>query len=214
MPNKKLYTPTKTTPVTSDENLEDLALEDANLDDIGDEGFEEDPALIEDIVTMVGEEEYEGLESEDTNWEEDLAAEDLVDTQHGQGHTYNPEEAWEQGLTYTPPDDPPVLPSADLQGAEIAAGFAPSMLESNPDEEVLPARVDNNDLDLEEDIYLTLRNTSETAHVADNIEIEVNDGVVRLTGTVPGDEDIALVYEIVNAMDGIADIEMSLEVEE
>ena len=213
MPNKKSYTPTKTIPATSDENLEDLTLDEADLDDIGDEGFEEDPTLI-DNTAMVDEEEYDGLESEDTNWEEDLAAEDLVDTQHGQGHTYNPEEAWEQGLTYTPPDDPPVLPSADLQGAEIAAGFAPSMIESNPDVEDLPVTVDNNDLDLEEDIYLILHNTSETAHLADNIKIEVNDGVVRLTGTVPGDEDIALVYEIVNAMEGIVDIEMSLEVEE
>ena len=212
MPNKKSYTPTKTPPVTSDENLEDLALEDTKLDDIGDEGFEEDPTLI-DNTAMVDKEEYEGLESEDTDWESDLATETLVDTQHGQGHTYNPEEAWEQGLTYTPPDDPPVLPSADLQGVEIAAGFAPSMLESNPDVEDLPVTVDNNDLDLEDNIYLTLRNTSETAHLT-NIEIEVNDGVVRLTGTVPGDEDIALVYEIVNAIDGIVDFEMSLEVEE
>ena len=212
MPNKKSYTPTKTRPATSDdEDLEDLDLEDADLDEVGDEGFEGDSTLI-DNTAMVDEDEYEGLESEDTDWEEDLATGTLVDTQHGQGHTYNPEEAWEQGLTYTPPDDPPILPSTDPQGVEIAAGFAPSMIESNPDEEELPTEVDNNDLDLEDNIYLILRNTSETTDLADQINISVVDGIVTLEGTVPSDADIALVDEIVSKVAGVVDIENLLEV--
>ncbi|HXV97055.1 MAG TPA: BON domain-containing protein [Anaerolineae bacterium] len=212
MPNKKSYKPTKTTPAASNKNLKQLALEEEDFEDMGDEGFEEDPTLIDNTAT-VDEEDYEGLESEDTNWEEDLASETLVDTRHGQGHTYNPEEAWEQGLTYTPPDDPPVLPSKkDPQGAEIAAGFAPSMVESNPDDEILPAHVDNNDDDLTEDVYVMLRNTSETSDVADEINISVLDGVVTLEGTVQSYADIALVYEIVSNMDGVVEVENLLEV--
>jgi hypothetical protein len=212
MPNKRSYTPTKTTPQKSDKNLEDLALEDADLDEAGDEGFEEDPSLV-DNTAMVDEDEYEGLESEDTDWEEDLAVGTLVDTQHSEGHTYNPEEAWEQGLTYTPPDDPPILPSKkDPQGAEFAAGFAPSMIESNPDDEILPPHVDNNDDDLAEDVYVMLRNTSETSDLADGITISVVDGVVTLEGTVQSYADIALVYEIVSSMDGVVEVENLLEV--
>lgn len=44
----------------------------------------------------------------------DLATEQLFDTQHSDGHTYNPQLASQQGLTYTPPHDPAVLPSNNL----------------------------------------------------------------------------------------------------
>ena len=49
----------------------------------------------------------------------------------------------------------------------VATGFAPSMEEANPDVRVLPDRVDNQDLDLEDDIRTVLRNNSETGHLAD-----------------------------------------------
>jgi hypothetical protein len=212
MPNKKSYKPTKITPAAPDKNLKELAAEEEELEDIGAEGFEEDAALV-DNTAMVDQENYEGLIDEDTDWEEDLATEALVDTQHGQGHTYNPTEAWDQGLTYTPPDDPPVLPGDNPQGVEIAAGFAPSMAQSNPDEEELPPGVDNNDDDLAEDIYVTLRNTSETSTLADDIIIAVEDGLVTLTGTVETEADIALVYEVVSAVEGVVDIEIDLQTE-
>ncbi len=202
MPKKRSYTPVRT---KSSERRAKTPKEAAR------EGFEEDPRLV-DNTAMVDQEKYEDLEDEDTDWEQDLATDTLVDTQHGQGHTYNPEEAWEQGLTYTPPDDPPVLPSDDPQGAEIAAGFAPSMAETHPDEEDLPAHVDNNDADLEEDVYVMLRNTSETTDLADEINISVLDGVVTLEGTVQNDTDIALLYEIVSNMEGVVDVENLLEV--
>jgi hypothetical protein len=212
MPNKKSYKPTKTTPAAPDKNLKELAADEEELEDVGAEGFEEDAALV-DNTAMVDQENYEGLIDEDTDWEEDLATGALIDTQHGQGHTYNPTEAWDQGLTYTPPDDPPVLPGDNPQGVEIAAGFAPSMAQSNPDEEELPPGVDNNDDDLAEDIYVTLRNTSETSTLADAIIIAVEDGLVTLTGTVETEADIALVYEVVSAVEGVVDIEIDLQTE-
>jgi BON domain len=212
MPNKKSYKPTKTTPAVPDKNFKELAAEEQELEDIGAEGFEEDATLV-DNTAMVDRENYEGLTGEDTDWEEDLANGTLVDTQHGQGHTYNPTEAWDQGLTYTPPDDPPVLPGDNLQGVEIAAGFAPSMAQSNPDDEELPANVDNNDDDLAENIYVTLRNTSETSTLADDLIIAVEDGVVTLTGTVQTEADIALVYEIVSAVEGVVELEIDLQTE-
>jgi hypothetical protein len=141
----------------------------------------------------------------------DLAMEDIVDTQHGDGHTYNPHLAQDQGLVYTPPDDPPVLPSGDGQGARVAAGFSQSMEESNPDVVDLPARVDNNDLDLEEDIYVALQNNSETSHLAD-LHVRVRNGIAYIRGLVESEDDIARVADVVAYLDGVRDVITELEV--
>lgn len=184
------------------------------------EEFEDDDNLIEleedlsfENITILDDEDDLSDDVEDVeDWEDDLSDGTLIDTQHTDGHTYDPEEAWEQGLVYTPPDDPPVAPSGSDQGIEVTTGFAPSMAQSNPDLNQLPDRVDNNDLDLEEDVYVTLRNTSETVDLADRITITVEDGVVTLEGTVLNDADIALVDEVVANVPGVAGVENLLEV--
>jgi osmotically-inducible protein OsmY len=110
--------------------------------------------------------------------------------------------------------DPPVLPSEDdPQGVEVAAGFALSMEDSNPDVEDLPARVDNNDLDLLDDVYLVLRDNSETGHLT-HIKVQVNRGVVNLLGTVATEDDIWRVHEVVKSLDGVVAITNNLQVEE
>jgi hypothetical protein len=186
------------------------------------EEFEDDDNLIEleedlsfENITILDDEDEDELSDdvEDVeDWEDDLSDGTLIDTQHTDGHTYDPEEAWEQGLVYTPPDDPPVAPSDSDQGIEVTTGFAPSMAQSNPDLNQLPDNVDNNDLDLEEDVYITLRNTSETVDLADRITITVEDGVVTLEGTVLNDADIALVDEVVTNVPGVVEVENLLEV--
>jgi hypothetical protein len=155
---------------------------------------------------LVGEYSLERIEADDVDIEEDLAPEQVFDTQHGEGHTYNPQHAADQGLTYTPPTDPPVVSSRDdPQGAEIAAGFAPSMEEAGPDVRDLPSQVDNNDLDLQEDIYQILRYNSETAHLKD-IEVQVVRGVVTLWGTVLDENDIGILYDIVHDLEGVVEV--------
>ncbi len=163
-------------------------------------------------VPKASEERQYRIEADDVDIEEELAVDELIDTQHGEGRTHNPQQASEQGLTYTPPTDPPVVPSEDdLQGAEIAAGFAPSMEDTDPDAEVLPPREDNNDLDVRADIYQALRNNSETAHLTD-IKIQVDQGVVSLLGTVSSQDDIPLVYVIVSELDGVVEVRNHLTV--
>lgn len=164
---------------------------------VTDESFEEAAVLIDE---------------DDAEMERDLATEEYFDTQHGDGHTYNPQQASEQGLTYTPPSDPPVLPSEDLQNAEIATGYSQSMEASSPDEESLPSRVDNNDLELQNDVYEALRNNSETAHLT-NVAVRADDGIVTLLGTVPSDDDIALVTDIITDLDGVIEVRNRLSVE-
>lgn len=159
-------------------------------------------------VRMYSLEELDEL-TDEVRREEDLKA---IDTAHTDGSTTNPHQAQEQGLVYDPPSDPPVIPSDDLQGAEIATGFASSMEEANADVRDLPPRVDNQDLDLEEDIRVALRNNSETTHLSD-VDVTVRNGVAYLRGTVFSDDDIAIVHYIVRDLEGVRDVRNELEVD-
>jgi hypothetical protein len=160
---------------------------------------------------LISAEMTEKAEAEDTNVDHELENAEVFKTQNSDGHTYNPHLAMQQGLTYTPPTDPPVLGSDAPQGAKVAAGFAPSMEESNPDVEILPTRVDNNDLDLLENIYLALDNNSETGHLS-NVKVQVNQGIVNLLGTVESEDDLARVYEIVQDLTGVVEVQNNLQV--
>jgi hypothetical protein len=163
-------------------------------------------------VPLASEERLERIEADDVDVERELATEEFFDTQRSEGHTYNPQQAQDQGLTYTPPTDPPVIPSEDdPQGVEIAAGFAPSMEESSPHAEDLPRRIHSGDLDLQEDVYQALRYNSETAHL-DNIEAWVHNGVVSLLGTVPSEDDFGRVYDIVIDLEGVVEVRNHLQV--
>lgn len=159
----------------------------------------------------ISEEPLEKIEAEDVDVEEELAERHHYDTQRGEGHTHDPFLAQDQGLTYTPPTDPPTLPSEDApEGIEVATGFAPSMESSDPDVERLPPHVDDSDLDLVDDVYLMLRNNSETGHLT-NIKVQVHNGVVNLLGTVPSEDDIARVHAIVSEMDGVNAVQNNLQ---
>lgn len=135
---------------------------------------------------------------------------DIIDTAHTDGSTENVQMAIEQGLVYTPPMDPPVVPSDDYQNVEIAAGFA-SSIEDQPEIANLPESVDDNESDLEDDIRRALRYNSETAHLED-VRVYVRDGVAFLRGTVDDDDDLALVEDFITDLDVVDDIRNELVV--
>lgn len=164
-------------------------------------------------VEPVEEVSLEELHERTNKYQREFDAEDIIDTQHSDGSTTNPVEAEEQGLVYNPPSDPPVVPSDDLQGAEVGIGFASSMEASNPDVERLPDRVDNNDLDLEDDISTALRLNSETTNL-EHIRVRVQNGVALLQGTTRSESDISLVDEIVRDLEGVVDVDNQLRVSE
>lgn len=87
------------------------------------------------------------------------------------------------------------------------------MEESDPDVEVLPERVDNNDLDLEDNITTALRLNSETADF-DDVRVRVRDGVVYLQGTVSSEEYLAVMQGIIEDLDGVVDMVNRLHVVE
>ncbi|MCX6049061.1 MAG: BON domain-containing protein [Chloroflexi bacterium] len=163
------------------------------------------------IVEVSLEELYEeAIEADD-----DLDVEDLASTKYTDGSTNNPQEAWEQGLVYTPPDDPPVIMGDDPQRVEMAAGFAQSMEATDTDYDRASPRMNDNDLDLEDEIQDALRYSSETAQLdLSKLEVHVNNGVVYLYGFVETDDDIAVVDYLLRDVDGVVRVENFLEVED
>lgn len=182
---------------------------------------DDDDAIVPGIVPPEGHEfnrddnEATGInESDLQDYERDLAVEYRVKTKYGDGSTWNPSETVSetnnQGLVYTPPDDPPVIPSDDLEGAEVGIGFAPSLLETNPDELDLPEAVDNQDWDLVEDVERALRMSSYTSHL-DDLHIEVEDGVVTVRGTVPTMDDLGRAEQMISDLPGVRDVVSEVE---
>lgn len=154
------------------------------------------------------------LDADEDEAERDLARDDHYDTQHGDGHTYDVSVSLDQGLTYTPPTDPPIIPSAsDREGVDMGAGFGLSMEDSNPDVEVLPEEVDNNDLDLEEDVYEAIRFNSETQNLTD-VRVQTRNGIVALFGTVPDDQDMERLVDLVEELPGVVRVLNHVSVEE
>lgn len=129
---------------------------------------------------------------------------DMIDTADTDGSTQNVQIAMEQGLVYTPPTDPPVIPSDDPQGVEIAAGFA-SSIEDEVEVENLPDSVNNNDSDAEDDIRSALRYNSETSHL-DHIVVHVLDGIAYLRGTVLDEADSSLVEDFVTDLNVVDEV--------
>jgi hypothetical protein len=215
-----------------DEDLDDddldEALDDDDLDELFDDDDEDNLVFLEDEVIpeeMRLEESldlirFEHIEEKLEGQDEDLEAEldtdydNVYKTKHSDGHTNNIHVAWDQGLTYTPPDDPATIPSdKSTWGLELAAGFSSSVEEAGIETEDLPENVDNNDLDLLDDINIALHNNSETGHLT-NIKVQVEDGVVNLWGTVPTEDDIAIISEVIGDLEGVVEIIDNLEVED
>jgi len=134
---------------------------------------------------------------------------DLYNTANTDGSTEDVQQAMEQGLVYTPPTDPPVVPSDDLQGIEMAAGFA-SSIEDDYESRKLPGATGGEDSDVEIELRRALRFNSETMHL-DDIRVHVREGIAYLRGTVDDEEDIALVEDFIRDLDVVDDVQNELE---
>lgn len=149
------------------------------------------------------------LELQEELDESDDTLGDLYNTANTDGSTENVQLAMDQGLVYTPPTDPPVVPSDDLQGIEMAAGFA-SSIEDDYESSKLAGSTGGEDSDVERELRRALRFNSETMHL-DDVRVHVREGIAYLRGTVDDDEDIALVEDFIRDLDVVDDIENELE---
>jgi hypothetical protein len=135
----------------------------------------------------------------------------LTDLELRASETADPLVASDEGATYVPPIDPPVIPgqAGSLANAEIASGLGVSALDEPydewhhgsflPDDDKMSARVRE-----------ALRADSSTSAYADMIDIETRDGVVILRGEVDDlidndnllavASDVAGITEVVDAL--------------
>ncbi len=136
----------------------------------------------------------------------------LESTELRSGETDNPDVAAEEGLTWIPPTDPPVVGTEDDGDPRIAAGFG-ATAESEPFDadhhrEALPAEDE-----VTARVMEALLANAMTSSYADSLSVDSVGGVVRVSGVVADLEDETSVLEVVSGVDGVVDVRNELAVE-
>lgn len=128
------------------------------------------------------------------------------------GETGDANVAAEEGLTYVPPIDPPVVPAPDdPEGARVAAGFGTSALAEEYDADHASDALPASD-EMEALVRDALRADSATSRYADSLVIATRDDVVAVRGTVDEVDDTDTVAEVIGRVDGVAEVRDELEV--
>jgi hypothetical protein len=162
----------------------------------------------EDDLEPTDTELYEGeLGLGATDTIEDLAGAELRD-----GETDNPDVAAEEGLTWVPPIDPPVVPDLDdPQGVRVAAGFGTS----SDDEPFDPDHVGealSAEGEVEERIREALRADASTSMYADSLVIGTRGSLVAVRGLVDDIDDTDNIVDVISRVSGISEVIEELEV--
>jgi len=163
-----------------------------------------------DDVTMM--DVYEGdTDANQEHQEGDVESFDmLVERELRAGETGDVMEAIEEGKTYVPPIDPPVVPDRDNpESVQVAAGF--SVDADDPD---AAQGLDRDDTDrfIEGDDDMTtmvrraLRADSSTTHLADRLAIATINGAVILRGTVDDLDDTDNIVAVISELPGVQSI--------
>ena len=133
----------------------------------------------------------------------------LVERELRAGETDDVMEAIEEGMTYVPPIDPPVVPSSNLEGVDVAAGF--SLSADDPDGE---PGLDLNDADrffergddMTAMVRQALRADALTTHLADRLLIATVNGAVIVRGTVDDLEDTDNIVAVISDLPGVESV--------
>ena len=128
------------------------------------------------------------------------------------GETDNPDVAAEEGLTYIPPIDPPVVPSADRpEGIEIAAGFGTSALDE-PYDMSHPSDTISDEDEMSARVREALRADAATSRYADLVAIGTSGTVVALRGVVDDLDDSDNLAAVASRVSGVSEVVDELEV--
>ncbi|HEY5520787.1 MAG TPA: BON domain-containing protein [Candidatus Limnocylindrales bacterium] len=139
--------------------------------------------------------EYEGYPIPNPAGDEAPRLEELTDRELCEGETDDPAIAAEEGLTWVPPMDPPVVADEDdPEGAEVGAGFG--------------VKAD----DVEERVREALRADAATTQYADALAIATRNGTVVVRGVVEDIDDTDNVIDVISRVTGVADVIDELEV--
>lgn len=178
--------------------------------------FEEE--AVDDLGEMTDTRVYEGdLEARPVGSDQPDhgAAENLEfleSTELRSGETDNPDEAAEEGLTWVPPTDPPVVGVEGDGDPRIAAGFGITA-------ESEPFDADHHSTALPAEDEVTARVTeallanAATSGYADSLSVDTVGGIVRVEGVVADLDDETSVLEVVSSVAGVVDVRNELVVE-
>jgi hypothetical protein len=139
--------------------------------------------------------------------------ESLVDDEDRAGETDNPDEAAEEGLTWIPPTDPPVVIARDAEGegAVVAAGFG-----TTAEDEPFDADHHGEALYASDErtarVQEALRADARTSAFSDRIEVEVEGGRVLLTGSVDDLDDEDAAIAVAEDVSGVVEVVSRLAV--
>jgi hypothetical protein len=140
------------------------------------------------------------------------ALESLTETGLRSGETGDPNVAAEEGLTWIPPIDPPVIPSLDEPGGiEIAAGFGVTGFDGQIDEDH-PAELLADDDEMSARVREALRADSATSRYADEIAIGTIGSTVALRGVVDDIDDTDNLLEVAGRVTGVVEVIDELDV--
>ncbi len=135
--------------------------------------------------------------------------EGLADQDLRAGETDIPYVAVEEGLTYVPPSDPPVVPSDDPQGADVAAGRGMSGVEDFAEESALLS----DESDLTARIREAFRADAATTTLADRVIIGTRGSTVVLRGVVDTIDDGDSLADVASRVAGVDEVRDETEVE-
>lgn len=139
------------------------------------------------------------------------ALESLTDTDLRAGETGDPTVAAEEGLTWIAPIDPPVIPSDDPGGLEIAAGFGITGSDGQIDGDH-PGELLYDEDEMSARVREALRADAATSRYADEIAIGTIGSTVALRGVVDDIEDTDNLLEVAGRVSGVEDVIDELDV--
>jgi hypothetical protein len=176
-----------------------------------------DVSDVDDLGSITDTDLYEGeleagVHDDLPNEPDEQNLELLTERELRAGETANPDVAAEEGLTWVPPIDPPVVPSeSSPEGAEIAAGFGVSALDEEYDEDHHSSVLPSED-EMTSRIREAIRADSATTEFADHLAIATRGGVVRVRGVVEDVDDSDNVLAVIERVDGVVEVIDELQV--
>jgi osmotically-inducible protein OsmY len=139
------------------------------------------------------------------------ALESLTELDMRAGETSDPEVAAEEGMTWVPPVDPPVIPADNAEGLEMAAGFGTTGFDGQIDEDHRAEDLTDED-EVSARVREALRADAATSRYADQLAIANASGVVAIRGLVDDIDDTDNVLEVAARVSGVRDVLDELDV--
>jgi hypothetical protein len=143
---------------------------------------------------------------------DDASIQGLASLELRDGETDNPDVAAEEGQTWIPPVDPPVVADAEAEdGIVIAAGFGSTALDEPFDEDHHGTALTEDD-EVSARVREALLADSRTSRLAERVGIETVGGIAILRGEVDDIDDGDLLAEVASDVTGVTEVRDETEV--